>query len=182
MIYITSDFHLNHNKDFIYKARGFNTVEEMNFELIKRYNQIVSPEDTVYILGDCILGEVENVAMLAALNGHKILIAGNHDTDNRIAAYDKARIFECSRLATRFRYRGYSFYLSHYPTLTANYDDKNLKHMTINLCGHMHTTDPFYHIRMGIMSYHVEVDAHNLQPISLDDIIKNIKEYKANNV
>ena len=33
-------------------------------------------------------------------------------------------------------------------------------------------------MKMGIMSYHVEVDAHDLRPISLDDIINDIKENK----
>ena len=29
-ILITSDLHLNHDKDFIYGSRGYSTVEEMN--------------------------------------------------------------------------------------------------------------------------------------------------------
>lgn len=178
MIYVTSDFHLGHDKPFIYEARGFKSVEEMNFEIIKRYNEIVTPEDTVYILGDCVLGPIDNVAMLAGLNGHKILLAGNHCTDNRLAAYDQAHIFEQTRLAIRLKYNGYTFYLSHYPTIISNYDDKGLKTMTINLCGHTHTTNPFYHMQMGIMSYHVEVDAHDCRPISLDYIINDIKENK----
>ena len=86
MIYLTSDLHLGHDKPFIYEVRGFKSVEEMNFELIKRYNEVVKSEDIVYILGDCVLGPIDNVAMLAGLNGHKILVAGNHDTDNRLAA------------------------------------------------------------------------------------------------
>jgi calcineurin-like phosphoesterase family protein len=178
MIYVTSDWHLNHNQPFIYQSRGYNTVEEMNQAILERYNEIVTPDDTVYVLGDCLLGPIEGVQLLSQFNGHKILVAGNHCTDNRLAAYDQAHIFEHMCMAMRLKYNGYSFYLSHYPTLTANYDDKGLKQMTINLCGHIHTTDPFYHMKMGIMSYHVEVDAHDLRPISLDDIINDIKENK----
>ena len=29
-IFLTSDTHFNHNKDFVYAARGFKTIEEMN--------------------------------------------------------------------------------------------------------------------------------------------------------
>ena len=36
MIWFTSDLHLGHDKDFIVKARGFETVEEMNAEIVKR--------------------------------------------------------------------------------------------------------------------------------------------------
>lgn len=179
MIYLTSDWHFNHNKEFIYKERGFNTVEEMNQAILKQYNEIVASDDTVYVLGDCLLGPIEGVQLLSQLNGHKILVAGNHCTDNRLAAYDKDHIFEYSRLAIRFRYQSYSFYLSHYPTLTANYDDgEKMCEKVINLCGHTHTKDKFYHMRQGLMCYNVGVDAHGLKPVALNDIIKDIKEYK----
>ena len=29
MIWLTSDWHFNHNREFIYKARGFDSVEAM---------------------------------------------------------------------------------------------------------------------------------------------------------
>ena len=32
-ILITSDLHLNHDKDFIYGSRGYSTVEEMNEDI-----------------------------------------------------------------------------------------------------------------------------------------------------
>ena len=52
MIYITSDFHLNHDKPFIYATRGYSSVEEMNKDLITKFNNTVTDEDEVYILGD----------------------------------------------------------------------------------------------------------------------------------
>ena len=71
--------------------------------------------------------------------------------------------------------RKYHFYLSHYPTLTANLDDsKPLRARTINLCGHSHATDPFADWEKGCI-YHCEVDAHNGFPVSLDTIIKDMK-------
>ena len=46
MIYITSDFHFCHNKEFLYKPRGFSSIEEMNIVLVENYNNIITPEDT----------------------------------------------------------------------------------------------------------------------------------------
>ena len=56
MIYVTSDLHLNHDKEFIYAARGYSSVGEMNKDLIAKFNNTVTDEDEVYILGDLCLG------------------------------------------------------------------------------------------------------------------------------
>ena len=56
-IYLISDTHFNHNKDFVYKARGFNSIEEMNEKIIENWNSVVTDEDTIYVLGDVIMGE-----------------------------------------------------------------------------------------------------------------------------
>ena len=45
MIYISSDLHLNHDKPFIYAVRGYSSVEEMNKDLITKFNNTVTDED-----------------------------------------------------------------------------------------------------------------------------------------
>ena len=37
-IFITSDLHFNHDKDFIWKERGFSNVNEMNEAIVKNWN------------------------------------------------------------------------------------------------------------------------------------------------
>ena len=54
-IFLTSDLHFGHNKEFIYKVRGFNSIEEMNEAIIERWNSVVNNDDDVYVLGDFIL-------------------------------------------------------------------------------------------------------------------------------
>ena len=56
MIWIVSDWHFNHNKPFIYEARGYCSPEVMNEDLIARHNALVRPWDDVYVLGDLMLG------------------------------------------------------------------------------------------------------------------------------
>lgn len=176
-IYIVSDWHFCHNKSFIYEPRGFSSVQEMNEAIIKNHNQIVAPNDTVYCLGDCMLNnDKEGCNCIRRLNGQIFIIGGNHCTNNRIQLYNNIRHdISYIGLATIIKHKGYNFYLSHYPTITSNYDvDKPLKKRVINLCGHSHTTDPFLDWDKGLI-YHCELDAHNCYPICLDDIIKNIK-------
>lgn len=179
-IFVTSDWHFLHNKSFVYEPRGFSSVEEMNEAIITQHNAIVSPEDTVYCLGDCGLGGSDSLGevkcYIEALNGNFIIVTGNHDTDRRIDMYETCKnVQEVYMHATTLRYRKYTFYLSHYPTLTGNADgDKPLRARVINLCGHSHASDRWADWDKGLI-YHCEMDAHDCKPILLDDIIEEIK-------
>jgi len=57
------------------KLLGCETVEEMNQKIIERWNDVVGKNDLVYHLGDFSFGVFD----ARQLNGHKILILGNHD-------------------------------------------------------------------------------------------------------
>lgn len=183
-IYFSSDFHFNHNKEFVWKARGYSSVEEMNNVIIDKFNSLISPEDDAYILGDLCLGGADNLdkskECIENLNGKIHIILGNHCTNNRIKMYKQCKnVEEVIGYAYMLKYNKYHFYLSHYPTLTSNLDDdKPLKARVISLCGHSHATDRWADWDKGLI-YHVEVDAHNCYPVLLDDIIEEIKiKYK----
>jgi len=84
-IFFTADTHFNHANIIKYCARPFASAEEMNRELIARWNSAVKPEDTVYHLGDFGMGGASGWAsLIGRLNGaRKILILGNHDKSAR---------------------------------------------------------------------------------------------------
>ena len=182
-IWLCSDLHLGHDKPFIWQARGFNSIEEHDEAIIKNWNELVSWDDTVYLLGDCMLNDNEGgIHKLNQLAGNIYILAGNHDTATRIQLYANIRptILNLG-LAYILKYQGYSFYLSHYPTLCSNCDtDKPLNKQVIGLCGHSHYTDRFADMDKGTI-YHVELDAHNMKPVLIDDIIEDIKKYKGEN-
>lgn len=178
-IFFTSDTHFCHNQQFLYEPRGFSSVEEMNESIIERWNSIVSNEDIVYHLGDTILNnDEEGIKCFNRLKGHIIILRGNHDTINRM----NKMIESCHNLdsnsfewATVLKLGKRSFYLSHYPTMTSNIDDEKKPWNKVhNLCGHSHTNDKWLHWNTG--SYHVELDAHNCYPVSIDTIINEIRE------
>jgi calcineurin-like phosphoesterase family protein len=51
----------------------------MNEILIKNWNEVVAPEDTIFVLGDFALAARAVETITRRLNGRKILILGNHD-------------------------------------------------------------------------------------------------------
>jgi calcineurin-like phosphoesterase family protein len=172
-VWFTSDLHLGHDKEFVWKARGFKSVGEMNETIIKNIKKRVGENDYLYILGDLALCPlVEAKYWLAQIPGKVHVIVGNHDTDIRLGLYDELG-FTWS-FANRMKYEKYHFFLSHYPTLTANPGEDKLTLAHINLYGHTHT-DYTWETKFPF-SYHVGCDAHLCCPISLDDIILDLKE------
>lgn len=182
MIYFSSDLHLQHSKDFIYKYRGFENVDSMNDTIIKNFNQVITNEDDLYLLGDTFLSELESgINLFNQLPGKIHLIWGNHDTDRRKEAMSKCNnVVEILGYATILKYNKYHFYLSHFPTCTTNFDDyiKPLKQRTLSLSGHTHSKELFE----PCGSYNVAVDAHNCFPVSIEEIIQDFKiKYEGQN-
>lgn len=176
MIYFTSDLHLNHDRDFIYGVRGFKSVDEMNKAIIENWNKTVSDSDTVYILGDIMLGDnKESIELFNKLKGQKFIVLGNHDTSERAKIYAKAPNTTVLGYAHLLKVNKQQFYLSHYPTIMR--DDimhfKMKRSAPICLFGHIHQNIKFYNGYPYV--YHIGLDAHNLTPIALPDVINEIK-------
>ena len=98
MIFFTADEHYYHHNMLMHRSFGthdgtpieipamrrFRTTDEMHRVLKKRFNEVVSPDDITYHLGDFAYGpgakswqQVGNI--LEGLNGQHHLILGNHD-------------------------------------------------------------------------------------------------------
>ncbi len=83
-VFFTSDLHFGHVNICEYSGRPFahgpDGVEEMNEQIIENWNEDVGPDDLVYVLGDFAMGRIaETLPLGRRLNGHKVLVAGNHD-------------------------------------------------------------------------------------------------------
>lgn len=174
-IFLTSDLHFCHDREFIWGPRGFKNVQEMNDAIVERAWQVMESDDDLYILGDLMLKDDKTgLKLINQMPGRKFIIAGNHDTEKRINEYnERVHDLEMIQHATRLNYKGYHFYLSHFPTLTGNLEHESLKQTTINLFGHTHSKDKFYQ-DIPYM-YNVALDAHNCYPVALDDIILDME-------
>lgn len=168
--YFISDLHFGHEREFIYKARGFDSIYDMNEEYVKRWNETVDNEDDVYILGDVILGAASNIDYVKRLNGKLHIVLGNHDTANRERMYKELpNVVEVAEVGIRFKYGKYHFVLTHYPMLTGNLERESLKQMTCNIYGHTHQKSKFYEDRPYM--YCVCADANGGYPEEIEEII-----------
>jgi len=175
-IWITSDTHFCHNKDFLWQPRGFNNQWEMNDAIIENWNSIVNPADDVYLLGDVMLSDNEQgLKCLKALKGNIHICVGNHDTDERIKLYNSCYNVVEIEYAYRFKVDKWRFFATHFPTLVGNYDDEKIPTRQLyNLCGHTHTKDMFLDWDKGRI-IHTEMDTNNCRPWNINEIIDQIK-------
>jgi len=81
-VFITSDWHLNHNRIHEKFRTEFSSLEEHNQTLIDNYMRTVTKRDICWFLGDICF---DNVAceIIRGLPGIKHLVLGNHDTDRK---------------------------------------------------------------------------------------------------
>ena len=179
-IWFTSDLHFGHNREFLYKPRGFENIVDHDETIIKNWNELVAPNDEVWILGDLMLNDnAHGINCLEQLNGYKYIIIGNHDTYNRQDLYRNLDSVINLVHAERFDYykpennRIYHFYVSHYPTITSSMDNgAPISQHMICLCGHTHSKNKFYNEMPFI--YNVALDAHNNRPVEIEEIITDI--------
>lgn len=165
-IFVTSDIHFSHEAILKFENRPFNNVEEMNEKIVENWNATVGENDLVYILGDISMGSIkETMALLKRLNGDKILVKGNHDemVDNR--KFDRTIFKEISNCIDITIY-GQKFLMCHYP-FASNDNHK------IQLYGHIHTNNGL-HVAHDLPenSFNVCMDANNLTPVNIKDILK----------
>lgn len=171
-IWLISDTHLNHDKDFIWKTRGFNSVYEMNNAIIERWNEVVKYDDVVYHLGDFIMGDLDTgIALIKQLNGKIRLAIGNHDTQNRLDAFCNLYNFDDIQFGYRLKEGKKTFLLTHYQTLTGNFDNSKI----YSIHGHTHSLNKFCEYDL---MYNVSCDAHNCTPIAWEDVIIDITKNK----
>ncbi len=80
--YVIADLHFGHKNIIKHEKRPFENIEEMDKNLIAMWNNIASKEDVIYILGDFSwYNGAKTSELLKRLNGRKILIIGNHDSN-----------------------------------------------------------------------------------------------------
>lgn len=60
------------------RARPYTSVQEMDEDMVAKWNSVVKPNDKVYHLGDVVINR-KALPIMNRLNGTKRLIRGNHD-------------------------------------------------------------------------------------------------------
>lgn len=164
MIYFTSDLHLFHENilKFCPESRPFENIEEMHHHLLEYWNNLIMPEDDVYILGDVTFKNSLNAKnYLNSLNGKKYLIYGNHDKNIITNEEDIQDCFEFCKHYHEIHYNKNLIVLSHYPFMFWNRSD----HGSYHLFGHCHGT-----LKHDGRALDVGLDATNFKILSIEDI------------
>ena len=173
-VFLVSDTHFGHAgvcrflcDDGVTKIRPWTDPQEMDEEMVKRWNETVGPKDKVYHLGDVVINR-KALSLMHRLNGEKVLIKGNHD------------IFKLEDYTRHFKdIRGYhvmnNMILSHIPI---HRDSEG--RFSANIHGHLHqrrvmtevwgeyVIDPFY--------FNVSVEQIDFRPILFEEVVKRIQE------
>ena len=130
-IWFTSDLHFFHKRilEFCPKTRPYNNVEEMNTDLISKWNNTVDTQDYVFILGDVSFGkQQETDTIIKRLNGNKILVMGNHDKGI------KTSLFSCAKDYLVAKIDGIDVVMFHFPMLQWD----KMHYGSYHLFGHVH--------------------------------------------
>lgn len=186
-IWFTSDTHFNHSKIIEFCKRPYSSIEEHDAALIKNWNDLVSPEDTVFHLGDfCYGGAPKWKEIISQLNGHIILIRGNHDDKNLQASLYP--LFEDVVYQARLLIGNRTVYLNHFPFLCFAHADPNTYKdaYSIQLFGHVHSGPYCTTEDKGRMNYlyptqyDVGVDNNDYRPISWQQVKEIINKQLQN--
>lgn len=178
-----SDLHYDHTNILTFKntdgtpIRNFKNLEEMQATITHRWNNVVTNNDTVYVLGDITLGQsTKCLSFLEMLRGTKVLIRGNHDGAKAtqylkyfkdIRAYDVKPGIICSHIPIH---------------------PGSLARFGTNVHGHLHSNivtreapkqigEQFIKVQVPDNRYfNVSCEQINYTPISYEELLLKIKE------
>lgn len=182
-IFFTSDTHFGHSKIIEYCDRPYLNTDDMNERLIENWNNTIKEDDYVFHLGDFALGGSSTwESILPRLNGHKILIKGNHDHQNFRDKY--AEYFEYVAEQMLIFIDDIPVLLNHYPILC--YPKKYKSSDVIQLHGHVHSAphnkgeDKCHYALHSLRQYDVGVDNNNYTPVGFYEICDIINRRENN--
>lgn len=181
-VFLVSDTHFGHagvckftESDGVTKIRPWTDPDEMDEEMIRRWNDRVRPNDKVYHLGDVVINR-KALKTLARLNGDKVLIRGNHDIFPDVEYREYFRELRAYHVMN-------GMILSHIPVHEAS-----LGRFGTNIHGHLHTnrvkrargidarTGAVLYGDENDVRYHcVCVEQTDFAPILFEDVIRRIE-------
>ena len=171
-----------------YKKRSFRLikedVDEMDATMIDNINEVVKPNDILYVLGDFCWGDETQVRHYRDLIQcqHVHLILGNHDM---LTIYQYKSMFETIDKIKEIKWEEQKMVLSHYPIIDFNGCRKGAilyhAHKHGRLQGQLAAgplTDTELAEKKALAAYKVldvGVDTHNFYPWSFEETLEYFK-------
>ena len=153
IVRFTSDLHFRHINMAV-NYRHFSDVYAQDEYIISQWNKVVKRRDLTYILGDVTMEKKDHYYLLDQLNGHKIVVLGNHD----LPQHTEELLKYVDKVAGCIDYKG--CVLTHIPI-----SETELIHHRKNIHGHIHNA------RIDNDKYvNVCVDLHDYTPKTLEEL------------
>lgn len=163
-VFFIADTHFGDENIIRYENRPFSGIEDMDNTIIKNWNNTVSVNDKIFLVGDFSAYDFEKSSDIChQLNGEKFLVMGNHDTKSEQYYYN-CGFSGVSRYPVIYE----SFWIiSHAPL----YINRNMPYA--NIFGHVHA-NPIY-TDFSEQSFCVSVERINYTPVEFSEIKLHIK-------
>lgn len=174
--WLYSDPHFYHNNITTFRGYDGERIrplwnegdgDTMTEDLIRWYNELVSDDDRVYILGDVAFSARRMRDSVGRLKGRKVLIKGNHDPDKHRDMYTE--LFDDVRAVVVKK----GFVMTHVPL-----HPQCLERWGLNIHGHLHANritngplgEPYSPVDRRYRC--VCVEQTNFRPILLDTVLE----------
>lgn len=167
--YVISDSHFNNENIISYCRRPFINSDHQTAEQIRRWNDVVEPDDTVIHCGDFIMGAADQVPIiLPQLNGRIILVRGNHDTARKLAIYEQYPEKITVKDIHYLTYKQLWLCFCHFPICDEAFADMVCRDNS-EVCwvhGHVHDKLPFFNAERH--SFNVSADVVDFTPVNIE--------------
>ena len=169
-VFVIGDPHFFHKNIISYCNRPYANVDEMNEDLIRKWNSVVSNDDTIWINGDFAFGnKTKAQSIVPRLNGKKNLVLGNHDRFSIKDYYDMGfnRVYDHPTIINEF------IVISHQPLQWVKDGG-----VFLNIYAHVHTQEMYKDYTAN--SFCSSAERIGYTPIRLTDILSKCQSYEGN--
>ncbi len=167
MLFFIADTHFGHGAVIDLCRRPFKSVKEMDSFMIERWNERVSGNDTVYIVGDLFYKHKDPEKILKQLKGRKRLVVGNHD-GGWLKRLDASRYFLSVDHFIEVSDGKHSLVLCHYPLMCWKHE---LKSYMVH--GHIHNNIPLPYrsvIKNNPRLLNAGADINGFEPVTFEQM------------
>ena len=199
-IFFTSDLHFSHERIIEMCNRPFVSVDDMNETMIRNHNNMVSPNDVVYFMGDVAMGKLaDSLPLVARMNGQKTLILGNHDRPSPcyhhkneekrrewVHTYDQYFQHIVETMEMPFGPNGEMVLMHHFPYADPGYVDHAYEGRYQEFqpkdngmplfCGHVHNSFKVKKTAKGTPVINVGVDVWGFAPVSIETLLSILRK------
>lgn len=169
----TADWHFLHKNMLRYCNRPFKDTNHMHKSIIENFNDVLTENSHLWILGDVSMTSTSNMNKVAALiskiKGHKHLVLGNHD-EARPYTYINHVGFTTVHTSMWFQHEKLNFFMAHDPAVYNVVESTG----SIMLCGHVHLL--FKHLFPHKKVINVGVDAWDFKPVGIEQVLEIVND------